>query len=106
MSTPTFSVDGALPARITGIVLVAVPRSGMVTLLGFSKYEPPGEVVGDGVGVGVGVGVGDGPGPPVPVTWSSRFGEPAPGLVTLPTTAAFTRAARTCCGVAFGLPER
>src|SRR5829696_8689209 len=59
MSTPTLSVDGAVPARVTAIVLVAVPRSGMLTLLVFSKYEPPGEVVGDGVGEPVGVGDGE-----------------------------------------------
>ena len=47
--------------------------------------------------------------PPPPVmksVYSSRLGEPVPGLVTLFGVALFTRASRTCAGVAVGLALR
>lgn len=38
--------------------------------------------------------------------FSSRFGEPVPGLVTLPVVAPFTSAVATCAGVAEVWPAR
>ena len=38
--------------------------------------------------------------------YSSRFGEPEPGLVTLPVVAAALSALATCAGVADGLASR
>src|SRR4051812_12022126 len=87
MFTPTLSVDGALPVTpLTTIELVtAAPLSGMATSVSLSKYLPA-----DG-GVVV----------PAP-TKSSRFAEPAPGLVTLPGVASATSLSRTCAGVSDG----
>ena len=61
--------------------------------------------VGVVVGVGVGVGVGSGP-PPGGAMYSSRFGEPVPGLVTLPVVAAAISALATFAGLAPGLACR
>ena len=36
---------------------------------------------------------------------SSLFGEPGPGLITLPLVASATSLSRTCCGVNVGLPD-
>ncbi len=63
-----------------------------------------GVFVGTGVGPGVDVLVGVGVGPVLPKSeYSSKLGEPVPGLVTLPEVALLTRALRTVAGEALGL---
>jgi hypothetical protein len=49
---------------------------------------------------------GDGAGRCHGTIWSSRFGEPVPGLVTLPVTAPPVSAVATWAGVAEGWPAR